>query len=161
MNAAIVIRKASSHDLHAAKTWLSDAGLPSEDLTASHMQTFLIAMHADQPAGMIGLENFGELGLLRSLVIENRYRGAGIGRKLVDALETNAASEGIAELWLLTIDADAFFNRLGYVVCERDDAPAVIRNTQEFSTLCPGDAVLMMKGLQTGCLSADCGLRPL
>ena len=64
---------------------------------------------------------------------------------LVDALEAMARSRGIVELWLLTIDADAWFARLNYLVRERDDAPVDIRNTREFSGLCPGDAVLMSK----------------
>ncbi len=56
--------------------------------------------------------------------------------------------QAVQEVWLLTIDADPFFEKLGYVVRTRDAAPDVIRGTAEFSSLCPGDAVLMSKELR-------------
>jgi len=56
-------------------------------------------------------------------------------------------TDGVDELWLLTIDADAFFVSLGYETRERSEAPEAIRNTEEFSGLCPEDAVLMSKQL--------------
>ncbi len=147
MSSGITIRTAAVSDLSAAQSWLSNAGLPSGDLTPAHMQNFLLALGGDGPVGAIGLEQFDNIGLLRSLVVEQSARSTGIGKQLVDALESRAAQLGISELWLLTIDADAYFARLGYVVVNRDDAPESIRGTAEFSTLCPGDAVLMRKML--------------
>jgi hypothetical protein len=47
----------------------------------------------------------------------------------------------------LTIDAEKFFARLGYRTMARSDAPAAIQSTDEFSSLCPGSAVLMQKRL--------------
>jgi amino-acid N-acetyltransferase len=96
---------------------------------------------------MIGLEQFDKLGLLRSLVIDPAVRRSGIGRQLVAALEAKAVARGVAELWLLTIDAEAYFLKLGYEIKERDRAPDVIRETDEFSSLCPGDAIVMKKSL--------------
>ena len=111
------------------------------------MQNFLLALAGDGPVGMIGLEQFDNVGLLRSLVVEQSARSTGIGKQLVDAVETRAAELGVSELWLLTIDADAYFQRLGYSCVKRADAPEEIRQTEEFSDLCPGDAVLMRKRL--------------
>ena len=111
------------------------------------MQNFLVALADESPVGMIGIEKFGDVGLLRSLVVDPSARSGGIGARLVAALESMAAERGIAELWLLTIDADAYFSRLGYSVTDRSRAPDVIRRTHEFSSLCPGDATLMRKSL--------------
>lgn len=147
MSGDTTIRQAVASDLAETTSWLVDAGLPAEDLTADHMQQFLVALRADRPVGMIGLEQFGAAGLLRSLIVDPSARDAGIGRKLVRALESGACASGVAELWLLTIDADSYFSRLGYKIMDRSDAPEAIRNTTEFSSLCPGDAVLMRKSL--------------
>jgi amino-acid N-acetyltransferase len=111
------------------------------------MNDFLVAVLDAGPAGMIGLEQFDEVGLLRSLVIEPAARRGGIGRQLVRALEAHALARGVAILWLLTIDAEAYFLKFGYEAMERDRVPDVIRNTEEFSSLCPGDAVVMKKSL--------------
>ncbi len=139
------IRSAQSSDLGAALRLLSDAGLPLDDLTADHLA--LVAEEDGELHGLIGLELFGEVGLLRSLVVAGHYRGRGLGRKLVSALEAHARDCGVAELWLLTIDADAFLESLGYGVRGRDAAPDAIRATAEFSALCPADAALMSKSI--------------
>lgn len=145
MSADITIRAATGVDLPTAQSWLADAGLPAEDLSAAHMQDFFLAEVDDRLAGMIGIENLGSVGLLRSLVVHRDDRGSGVGTKLVAALEAHAAEAGIDALWLLTIDADRYFSRLGYEVMDRSRAPEAIRLTAEFSSLCPGDAALMRK----------------
>ena len=141
----ITIRQATASDLEAAQTWLADSGLPIEDLTPQHMANFLVALDGVKPVGMIGLEQFDTIGLLRSLVVDPSARGGGVGAQLVAALELRASELGVTELWLLTIDADPYFANLGYAVMERNDTPNAIRNTAEFSELCPGDAALMIK----------------
>jgi len=149
MTAEIKIRAAAANDLAIARDWLAAAGLPTEDLSIAHMDAFLIAVQHDLPVGMIGLEAYSECGLLRSLIVDTACRGKGLGAQLVAALETKAAADGITGLWLLTTDADPFFARHGYEVKQRSGAPAAIQNSAEFSSLCPGDAVLMRKSLQS------------
>ena len=147
MRKAISIRPAAAADLEVAREWLAVAALPSDDLTRAHMEGFLLALDDDRPVGMIGLEQFGPIGLLRSLVVDPSCRAAGIGRQLVGALEKRAVKRGATELWLLTIDAEDYFAARGYTVRQRVHAPVVIQGTPEYSTLCPGDAVLMSKRL--------------
>ena len=107
----ITIRPAVAADFALASGWLQAEGLPTEDLTAAHMEAFLLAMRAEQPVGMIGLQQFGQVGLLRSLVVDRASRNDGIGARLVAALDDKARRMELRELWLLTIDADGFFAR--------------------------------------------------
>lgn len=137
------IRSSRLSDLDAAVRLLSNAGLPLDDLTAE--QLALVAEEDGELHGLIGLEVFRDVGLLRSLVVASQCRGRGLGQMLVSALEAHARDRSVAELWLLTVDADVFFERLGYGIRRRDAAPDAIRATAEFSTLCPADAVLMSK----------------
>jgi len=139
------IRGATATDFRAVQHLLRAAGLPVDDLAAETMRTFLVAAMGDRIAGLIGLEQYAKTGLLRSLVVSPAFRNAGLGRLLVAALESLAAGLGVRELWLLTIDAERYFATLGYTVQERAMTPASIRRTREFSSLCPGDAVLMRK----------------
>lgn len=147
-SADIQIRRATPADLPTAVAWLNDAGLPSADLSPAHLESFLIATMDQQPVGMIGLEGYGDCGLLRSLYVADASRGVGLGGRLVAALEDEAANAGMTALWLLTIDADPFFARHGYAVMSREDAPESVQQSAEFSSLCPGDAVLMRKALR-------------
>ena len=139
-------RSPNDSDLSIARQWLSCAGLPVEDLTIDHLA--LVAERDGEVAGLVGLEQFETLGLLRSLIVLPARRRGGVGQALVIALEKVAADKGIDELWLLTIDADGWFEQLGYRRQDRDAAPSVIQQTEEFSSLCPGDAVLMRKALR-------------
>lgn len=147
MPTEIEIRPATGSDLELATDWLAGEGLPTDDLTMAHMDAFLIAVQGEQAVGMIGIEQFSGIGLLRSLLVDKACRGTGLGAQLVAALEKKARSGGLHELWLLTIDADAFFTRMGYIVMQRTDAPPAIKASAEFSSLCPGDAVLMCRRL--------------
>lgn len=137
------IRAASARDVATALELLRQAELPTADLRAENLA--LIAEDASGTLGIIGLENFGDVGLLRSLVVRPSARARGIGRSLATALEHLAHGLGISEMWLLTMDADEYFRGLGFSARERVDAPDAIRGSEEFSSLCPADAVLMSK----------------
>lgn len=139
----INIRPATPRDLPTAIELLRSAGLPTEDLTAENLA--LVAEGDAGVLGIIGLEAFADVGLLRSLVVSPLARRAGVGRSLVAALELSAHKRGIAELWLLTQDADVFFSKLRFRARKRDAVPESIRGSEEFSRLCPDDAVLMSK----------------
>lgn len=145
MQTTLNVRPAEFRDIPKCLEFLESAGLPTEDVTLERIA--LIAEVDGDVAGLIGLEKFGDTGLLRSLVVDNRYRKSGFGRTLVGELENHALEQGIRALWLLTIDADSYFERFGYERRERDDAPPAIRATDEFAELCPDDAVLMKKTL--------------
>lgn len=137
------LRAAVGEDMALARQLLSEAGLPIGDLAVERLA--LVAEQNGAVAGLIGLERFDGLGLLRSLVVSKDHRRGGLGKSLVGALERLALDSNVTELWLLTIDADAWFARLGYEVQARELAPVEIRATEEFSSLCPDDAVLMRK----------------
>lgn len=143
----VQFRSGSAVDFDAVVTLLARAKLPVADLSAASISRFLVATIDESIVALIGLECFESIGLLRSLVVDSEFRGAGLGRVLVEKLESQATGQGVNQMWLLTIDADAWFQRLGYEARQRDEAPEVIAQTVEFVSLCPGDAVLMHKAL--------------
>lgn len=124
---------------------LNDAGLPTADL--SDRITFLGMWREERLVGVIGLEAFGDVGLLRSLAVDASLRGTGLGGWLVDQLEESAAGEGIQTLYLLTTTAEAFFARRGYLRVPRESAPPALQATSEFSTLCPSSSACMCKAV--------------
>jgi len=121
--------------------------LPTADLTPALLQHFLAYGTPEDPVGVVGIELHGPVALLRSLAVAAHHRGTGLGRKLVAAAEARARSHGVQELCLLTTTAERFFERLGYQRAEREAAPASVRATSEFTTLCPASAVFMRKRL--------------
>jgi len=142
-----VLRGSRAADWNDVRRLLNDAELPTDDLGPDLLESFLIAELDDEVIGLVGLEVYDTTGLLRSLVVAKKSRSAGLGNKLVGALEAAAHAAGIKDLWLLTIDAEIFFARQGYDIVTRDSVPDAIRQSEEFAKLCPDSAYLMMKNL--------------
>jgi amino-acid N-acetyltransferase len=86
MNSDIVIRAAVPEDFRMSCRLLVAAGLPVRDLAKERMDGFFVAERANEIVGVVGIEQFAEIGLLRSLVVDASCRGLGLGRALVDKL---------------------------------------------------------------------------
>ena len=131
----------------AAIALLERENLPASDLTDLHLKRFFYTGGSDAPTGMVGLEVYGAVALLRSLVVNADARSAGIGTALIARAEDHASSHGVQSLYLLTTTGEAFFARRGYHRIDRAVAPAAIRSTREFAGLCPPSSAFMFKRL--------------
>lgn len=90
-----------------------------------------------------GLEAAAETALLRSIVVHQQFRRQGLGRKITQFLLDQARQMGLAEIYLLTESAEAYFDTVGFTLVTRDQVPESIRKTRQFATLCPDDASCM------------------
>lgn len=126
---------------------LRAADLPTADITAEKMATFFSCEADGEIAGLVGMEVHGTVALLRSLVVLPQFRSHGLGAMLLAYAELAAGMQSVAKVYLLTTTATGFFLRRGYRPASRDDAPEAIRNTEEFTRLCPGSATFMVKRL--------------
>jgi amino-acid N-acetyltransferase len=126
---------------------LAACGLPTADLAEAQKLRLYGAWLRDELVGSVGLEPYGEIGLLRSLAIAPRQRGSRLGKMLLAHAEREAARLGVRELWLLTNGADRYFRRSGYAIEDRNGAPPAIRGTAQFKGLCPASAVMLRKTL--------------
>ena len=133
--------------LSAVKQLLSESSLPIEDITAQHLQHFFGCGSGLELEGLVGLELYGEVALLRSLAVASSRRGSGVGSGLVAHAERHARDQGVQSLYLLTTTAEAFFMRRGYARIPRDAAPTAIKSTKEFSGICPTSSAFMVKHL--------------
>jgi len=140
------ILPAQSGDTEAIRNLLGNADLPSEDF-AQHLPHFWTARQNGTLAGAVGLEIYGETGLLRSLVVDTTYRGQGLGIKLCEQIFAYAQENSVKELYLLTTTAADFFPKLGFHIIDRDRVPQAIQATEEFASICPATAVCMVKTL--------------
>lgn len=127
---------------------LEEARLPTRDLTPASINSFLVALDERRLIAAVALEQFEDVGLLRSLVVAPEHRGRGLGRAMVHALEEQARARGVTFLALLTETAKDFFRALGYRASERAKAPAAVQASSEFAFVCPASAVYMEKRLR-------------
>jgi amino-acid N-acetyltransferase len=124
---------------------LTASELPTSDLSPKHLEHFFACGPIETPKGVVGLEIYGKVALLRSLAVAEDSRGNGYGKALVAQAERYAHSQAVIEVYLLTTTAEEFFHQLGYRRTERDSAPEAIRQTEEFSALCPSSSAFMVK----------------
>jgi amino-acid N-acetyltransferase len=108
-------------DESAVKQLLSESGLPIEDITARHLQHFFGCGSDLELEGLVGLELYGDVALLRSLAVASSRRGSGVGSGLVAHAERHAREQGVQSLYLLTTTAEQFFLRRGYARIPRDE----------------------------------------
>ncbi|GAB4044382.1 arsenic resistance N-acetyltransferase ArsN2 [Spirosoma litoris] len=143
---AIHITAAQSADKGAIVALLAQAQLLTEDLPTD-LPDFVIAKEESNLVGVAGLERFGPVGLLRSVVVDPQYQGKQIAAQLVGRLLETAQASNLEEVYLITTTADRYFERYGFQPINRQEVPAVIQKTQQFSNLCPSSAIVMKRAL--------------
>jgi amino-acid N-acetyltransferase len=127
---------------------LEEARLPTRDLTRDSLGGFLVATDGEQVVGAVGLERYGDVGLLRSLVVAPAHKRQGLAKAMVRGIEERARGKGLTSLVLLTETAKEFFSALGYETGQRANAPAAVQASSEFAFVCPVSAVYMEKRLR-------------
>lgn len=126
---------------------LISCGLPQEDLHRDHFIHFVVYKERGLILGVVGLQIFGRIALLRSLAVNERYRNRGIASQMVAKIEEYGRSQQIEKLYLLTTSAEEFFAKRGYQRIDRKFAPPEIKATREFQNLCPDSSVCLTKDL--------------
>ncbi|MGH7471698.1 MAG: GNAT family N-acetyltransferase [Longimicrobiales bacterium] len=107
----IKLRAAAPPDWFGVADLLAAAELPIAG-ARDHFADFNVA-ESEGIVGCIGLERYGDAGLLRSLAVSPFYRDRGLGRALVDSCVAHARSQGVRTRALLTTTAEHYFERLG------------------------------------------------
>ena len=133
MTDGAVVREATIADAAALAPLLGELGYPAtatqsqarmRRMLARDDQKVLVAENAEGALGVLALHIFPSLtydqdiALIMTLVITQKARGLGVGRKLVDRAEMVARSLGASRLMVTThnrrADAHAFYERLGF-----------------------------------------------
>jgi GNAT superfamily N-acetyltransferase len=98
--------------------WLHEAERDSR----LHLPTAagFVAMDGERAVGTVQLHEF-EIDAIRDrspwvcgMVVRPQYRGGGVGKRLLSALEQFAAEHGVPQLWVFTEHAAEFYERCGW-----------------------------------------------
>ncbi len=140
------IRAAGPADHSAVQSLLKHADLPLDGVP-DDLAHFLVAERDGELVGAIGLAPYGSAALLRSAVVAATERGNGIGEHLVRSLLDKAKHDRVDEIVLLTTTAESWFPRFGFSKVSRDDVPASVKQSVEFTSACPASATVMKLAL--------------
>lgn len=139
------IRPAAPGDLDAVERLLAESSLPLDGVRDA-LADFVVAEAGEDIVGVAGLEVCCDNALLRSVAVRADWRSHGLGRALVTRVISDAEARGIRALYLLTTTADRYFPSFGFRTIGRDDVPADVRATAEFTSACPASATVMCRG---------------
>jgi amino-acid N-acetyltransferase len=124
---------------------LRESSLPLAGVE-EHFDSFLVARAEDGSlVGCVGLEIYGDVGLLRSLSVASRARGSGLGTRLVERLMDLARENGVETLYLLTTSAEEYFPRFGFERLAREEVDRKLEASEELRGACPASAVVMRR----------------
>ncbi len=139
-----LITKTNAKDLPEVLKLLSMVNLPVEGVK-EQFQNFFIIRKDKTIVGCIGIEIYGNTALLRSLAVHPSFQGKGLGLQLVHKIEGYSTEKNLRNIYLLTETAEKFFLNLGYNYVPRDNVDPRIKQTIEFTTLCPSSPVMIKK----------------
>jgi amino-acid N-acetyltransferase len=138
------IRAAGPQDSSAVEEMLRGAELPLDGLRDQFGDSYALAETDTGLIGVVGIEQYGDYGLLRSAVVLPEWRGKGVGEALTRDRIDWSRRRGLHALYLLTTTAAEYFPRFGFMAVDRGLAPNGIRSSREFSEACPSSAAFMM-----------------
>lgn len=135
---------ATPADKDQIRRLLSRCGLPTL-YVHRHLKFFIVAKVARKIVGVIGLEPYGRVALLRSLCVAPPYRGRGIAKMLNARIMVSAYIRGIDRLYMFTFDAAKFASKLGFHKIAKGRLPESIQSTWQFQKLKPYPVACMTK----------------
>jgi amino-acid N-acetyltransferase len=138
----VEIQAANAEDVAAIKRLLLENELPTDGVD-DHWKTFIVAREGDQVVGCGGAEPYQVVALIRSIAVDAKHRGAGLGRRIVRQLIDRLASRGLREFYILTTTAEEYFRKRGFKKIDRDEVHPQILASREFQGACPDSAICM------------------
>lgn len=140
------IEPARDKDHSAIFRLLEAQQLPHEGL-ADHLEHAFVVRCGGAVLGCAALEVYADGALLRSLAVADAVKGQGLGTKLIEAAVERARARHLPALYLLTTTADRYFPKFGFEAIRREEVPVSVRQSVEFTSVCPSSAVAMRKWL--------------
>ena len=140
------IQFAKPEDLEEVRDLLKSANLPFEDIE-NGIGHFLLAKNDEHLIGCVGLQLCGHDALLRSLAVSTNERNHGLGKILMQEILEYASRLNLRNIYLFTKTKESFFEKHGFINANRSEAPHEIRETSQYSSICPSTAIFMWKQL--------------
>jgi N-acetylglutamate synthase-like GNAT family acetyltransferase len=138
-------RAATKSDVQRIKLFLKENEL-SVDGVDEWVEHFLILTNQEGKwIGVAGFELYGDSCLLRSVAVDQSFRGRGFGKGLVDAVLVNANRKGASKSYLLTADAEIYFNKMGFEIIRREDVEEAVLASAEFKINACERCTVMLK----------------
>ena len=141
-----MIEAATDRDLPQVRGLLEQHHLPLDGID-DRLRTMLVVRDGSRVVGTAALELYPGGALLRSVAVDAGEQGRQLGHQLTEAALRLAQEHGAEAVFLLTTTAERFFPKFGFEQIAREEVPASVRASVEFTSACPASAIVMRKRL--------------
>jgi amino-acid N-acetyltransferase len=125
----ILYRKAKLSDIEQMQNLVTpevDSGvilLRSDDELATNIRSYTVGVLDEQIVAFNALHiHSPKLAEIRSLIVSEKLRGQGVGKKLIQLSEEEGLSLGLKEILVLTYQ-QSFFEALGFIEISKESIP--------------------------------------
>jgi len=127
------MRPAHREDMAAVRRMLTVTSLEEPARDEQH-GSFFVLRNEDGTVGCVSLEVLGDDAILRALVVDSKFRGAGYGWMLADMAVSQARWRGVRRIYLLTDTASDFFAaKFGFRVVDRSTLSKQVAASETFT----------------------------
>ena len=128
------IRRARAEDIPRIAELITSEGLPPYGLD-EYVDTFFVLDSDGTLVGCAGLELHGRAALVRSVVVLPERRGNSDGRRLVERTLAEAGERGVRRVYLFTMHAAPFFQRLGFREIAPEEFEEAVRASRQYEAV--------------------------
>lgn len=111
---SISYRRGEISDVPRMAELIAAAALPPL-FVEEYISGFIAAERDGELWACGGVEMYEDCAVIRSVVVDERGRGLGVGRRIADMLMADARIAGASDFYLFTGDASEFWKRFGFV----------------------------------------------
>ena len=127
-----VFRRGTAADIPVLQRLIAEGELPPFYLEP-FVEGFLVVTYEGEIIGCGGNEHYGDDAVLRSVVVDRRVRGIGLGAEIARLLIEDAARSGASGLYLFTMHAYQFWKRFGFADLELPKWPTHLHEQWQYS----------------------------
>ncbi len=109
----IAFRGAVASDVPRMVELIEGAKLPAWQIE-EWLEGFVVGEWDGAVVACGGIEVYEDAAVIRSVVVDESLRGQGVGRALAGRLLEDAARAGVRDVYLFTVGAASFWERLGF-----------------------------------------------
>jgi amino-acid N-acetyltransferase len=135
------MQKSNLREMQVIQSLLEANNLPVSDLNDDI--TFFVEKANDSIIATGGIESAGNDAIIRSIAVDDAYKGKGFGSKITRQLLNYAKETGMKDIYLLTTTAENYFPRYGFKKIDRQEVPMDVKNSSQYKDVCPDSAVVM------------------
>ena len=148
MSADLVLEPANPSDLAGIERLLAANQLPTDGV-GQCLDSAIVVRDKGRVIACAALETYQSGVLLRSVAVDQSFRGRGLGKRVIGAALALARAGDARTAYLLTTTAAGFFSRFGFERIDRPDVPHDVQPSIEFTSACPSSATVMRADLRS------------